>query len=722
MQRFIATTSRIAPRSLASLRAARVATTSSTLPALGSRMIAPSTATQYLTSQRNSPLAMFARFLASEAVARQSATEELEQQPATAQIGTESKKADADEYVPVPFADYKDIDANTMRAITNILKFKTASKVQDKIISLMPIKNDIMIKAKTGTGKTTAFLVPAIDVLKRAYEQDPERGRKGRAVGCLVLAKQIAVEANKLATFHGWNVQSLIGGESSRYQINDLARKRSDIVIGTPGRILDFLNNQPIFSSLADKTKLLIFDEADVLLQMGFKKEIDEIIYRMPEDRQTFLVSATMDRKIRELAPTVFKRGFDIIDCVDKGETNTHKNVKQEYITVELSNHFPVICDVIESHIAKCTAENHGAKIVMFMPTTKSTDMYAKLIRSLLRKGVANQNSGGNRFGNRRQPHKRHEPNGEEVVDIMMIHGKMSQDARSRVSERFRKAPIRAGHSSILITTDVSARGVDYPDVSMVLQVGIPTEAESYIHRLGRTGRAGKSGEGVILLTEMETQFLNHLKNLPIKHSEKYTPEYLESIVGFQGGDVAHLAKRWEAAAMYTEADRVQDTFLSLVGFYQGHTELIGNPHGQAVLESSAEILKPFDCPQPPLPRALQDSLGLNRKPRGSRFGNNNNRGNSRFGNNNRSNSRFQQRPTVETADFGKSERKNDYGNRSFGNDRGYSRSRSFGEDGNGSSEGGYRSGQGHSDRPRFNRDGGSSKRSWEQRGKTDEY
>ncbi|KAJ1933943.1 hypothetical protein EC988_008959, partial [Linderina pennispora] len=239
--RFIATTSRIAPRSLASLRAARVATTSSTLPALGSRMIAPSTATQYLASQRNSPPAMFARFLASEAVARQSATEELEQQPATAQIGTESKKADADEYVPVPFADYKDIDANTMRAITNILKFKTASKVQDKIISLMPIKNDIMVKAKTGTGKTTAFLVPAIDVLKRAYEQDPERGRKGRAVGCLVvsptreLAKQIAVEANKLATFHGWNVQSLIGGESSRYQINDLARKRSDIVIGTPG-------------------------------------------------------------------------------------------------------------------------------------------------------------------------------------------------------------------------------------------------------------------------------------------------------------------------------------------------------------------------------------------------------------------------------------------------------------------------------------------------------
>ncbi|KAJ1957785.1 hypothetical protein EC988_000648, partial [Linderina pennispora] len=531
---------------------------------------------------------------------------------------------------------------------------------------------------------------------------------------------------------------------------------RSDIVIGTPGRILDFLNNQPTFSSLADKTKLLIFDEADVLLQMGFKKEIDEIIYRMPEDRQTFLVSATMDRKIRELAPTVFKRGFDIIDCVDKGETNTHKNVKQEYITVELSNHFPVICDVIESHIAKCTAENHGAKIVMFMPTTKSTDMYAKLIRSLLRKGVANQNSGGNRFGNRRQPYKRHEPSGEEVVDIMMIHGKMSQDARSRVSERFRRAPIRVGHSSILITTDVSARGVDYPDVSMVLQVGIPTEAESYIHRLGRTGRAGKSGEGVILLTEMETQFLNHLKNLPIKHSEKYTPEYLESIVGFQGGDVAHLAKRWEAAAMYTEADRVQDTFLSLVGFYQGHTELIGNPRGQAVLESSAEILKPFDCPQPPLPRALQDSLGLNRKPRGSRFGNSNNRGNSRFGNNNRSNSRFgndryggsryggdrnggdrnggsrfggdrapRQYNNYEdggNSRFGKSERNNDYGNRSFGNDRGYSRSRSFGEDSNGSSEGGFRSGQGHSDRPRFNRDGGSSKRSWDQRGKTDEY
>ncbi|KAJ1951369.1 hypothetical protein FBU59_000200 [Linderina macrospora] len=711
-------------------------------------MTAPSIATQYFASRKSSLPPVFARFLASEAVAQQSATEGLSQQPATEQISAESKKAAADEYVPVPFSDYKDIDQNTMRAITSILKFKTASKVQDKIISLMPIENDIMVKAKTGTGKTTAFLVPAIDILKRAYEQDPARGQKGRAVGCLIvsptreLAKQIAVEATKLATYHGWNVQSLIGGESSRHQVNDLARKRSDIVIGTPGRILDFLNNQQIFRDLADKTKLLIFDEADVLLQMGFKKEIDEIIYRMPEDRQTFLVSATMDRKIRELAPTVFKRGFDIIDCVDKGETNTHKNVKQEYITVEYSSHFPVICDVIESHIAKCKADNQGAKIVMFMPTTKSTDMYAKLIRALLRKGVAVQNNGGNRFGNQRQSFQRPGSRNEEVVDIMMIHGKMSQDARSRVSEKFRRSSIRPGNTSVLITTDVSARGVDYPDVSMVLQVGIPTEAESYIHRLGRTGRAGKSGEGVILLTEMETEFLRHLKNLPLNHSEKYTPEYLESIAGFKGGDVAHLEKRWGAATMYAEIEKVQDTFLSLVGFYKGHAELIGDPHGQAILDSSSEILKPFDCPQPPLPRALQESLGLHRKPRGSRFGNNNrnnNRNNSRFGNDRNGGSRFgNDRGNSRYGDSrsGGSRFGNDRAPRQFNNsedggssgfrnyERNYgsdNRSRNSGEDGDGTYEGGYSRGQGFTDRGKFSRDGSPKKR-WQQRGKVDKY
>ncbi|KAJ2475327.1 hypothetical protein EV174_005317, partial [Coemansia sp. RSA 2320] len=329
----------------------------------------------------------YARFLSSEALAQRQVPS-----PDVHSIGQSAIKADfasnataaedadtsaGDEYVPVAFSSYTAVHPKTQMAIDRIMNFKTASKVQHQIISRLPITGDIMVKAKTGTGKTAAFLVPAIESLLREYEKDPERKLKGRSVGCLIvsptreLAKQITTEAEKLVKFHGWNVQSLIGGERPRDQLNSLARNRSDIVIGTPGRILDFLTQQQMFTEMASKTRLLILDEADVLLQMGFRKELDEIINLTPADRQTFLVSATMDRKVRELAPVVFHRGFDLVDCVEKGETNTHLNVKQEYVQVGHSHHFSVLCDMIQSHINTNKAEGRGSKIIVFLPTVK---------------------------------------------------------------------------------------------------------------------------------------------------------------------------------------------------------------------------------------------------------------------------------------------------------------------------------------------------------------
>ncbi|KAJ1963406.1 hypothetical protein GGI12_002075 [Dipsacomyces acuminosporus] len=641
MQRIISLSSRGAPRSLARLPVFGSAAAS--LPAC-SRLLAPSS---ILAARNRTP--SYTRFLTSEAVAYKP-VQQLESQsidPRTdlhASKDTQNSSEPTDpEYVPVPYSSYTNIHQKTKAAIEKLMKFKTASKVQHQIISRLPIEKDIMIKAKTGTGKTTAFLVPAIESLLREYEQNPMRKSHGRAVGCLIvsptreLAKQIAAEAEKLVKFHGWNVQSLVGGERPRDQLNSLARNRSDIVIGTPGRILDFLENQPTFQDLASKTKLLIFDECDVLLQMGFRREIDEIINRVPTDRQTFLVSATIDKKIKELAPTVFHRGFDFIDCVEKGETNTHQNVKQEYVAVEASQHFPVLCDIMQTHISKNKEDGHGSKIIVFMPTTKCADVYAQMIRALMKKGQQSSDSPrrDNRgYGKRGFQQQRRQSPAGDTVEVFMLHGKMSQDARSRISDKFRNSPADARTTSILVTTDVSARGVDYPNVSMVVQVGIPTETEAYIHRLGRTGRAGRSGEGVILLNSMETKFLRNLKNIPIVPSEKYTPEYIQSIANFSGESLSHMAARWEAASMYADVDRVQDAFVSLVGFYQGHLDLIGDPAARSVIDSSAELLKPFGAPQPPLPRALRDSLGLDRKPKPSRNGNNR-RGDGRFGNRN---------------------------------------------------------------------------------------
>ncbi|KAJ1822101.1 hypothetical protein LPJ56_003133, partial [Coemansia sp. RSA 2599] len=579
----------------------------------------------------------FSRTMTSEALARQPSLVgkgmQKEHLAAASDSNSRGEAADSssDQYVPVPFDSYKSIDERTLKAIKSVMKFENASKVQHQIISQMPIENDLMVKAKTGTGKTTAFLVPAIETLLREYAKDPERGAKGRAVGCLIisptreLAKQIATEAEKLVKFHKWNVQLLVGGEQPREQLRSLKYRRSDIVIGTPGRVMDFLQNQPTFSDLAEKTGLLVFDEADVLLQMGFQKEVEYIVDRIPKERQTFLVSATLDRKIRNLAQTVFHRGFDLIDCVDKGETNTHHNVKQEYVQAEFSDHFPLICDIIQSHIDRNKAENRGSKIVMFLPTVKCADLYGQVIRTMMRKGSvftgSDRRNSGSMYGrsDRRPGPRRHS---EEVVFVSVLHGKLAQNRRSRISDEFRNFPVTVGNTSILITTDVSARGVDYPNVSMVLQVGIPSETDAYIHRLGRTGRAGKSGEGIILLSPLEMKFLSALRDTPIVQSEKYTAEYIKGLSSFEADSVKHLASRWEAVTTNVDPSQVQESYVSLVAFYLGHTSMICNPRKSEIVDGPLSLLAPFNAEKPRLPSALGiSSEGDNSRSRGGNRG-----------------------------------------------------------------------------------------------------
>ncbi|KAJ2888308.1 hypothetical protein FB639_000731 [Coemansia asiatica] len=616
MQRLVISSARWAPRTVAWLPTGA-----------HSQLAALNACQRILVPLRTS---LFSRTVASEALARQQSLVDSSRQKEqlAAELGSrgsELSERSSDQYIPVPFDSYEGIDKRTLKAIKSVMKFENASKVQHQIISQMPIESDLMVKAKTGTGKTTAFLVPAIETLLREYAKDPERGAKGRSVGCLIisptreLAKQIATEAEKLVKFHGWNVQLLVGGEQSREQLNKLKYKRSDIVIGTPGRVMDFLQNQPAFAQPAEKTRLLIFDEADVLLQMGFQKEVEFIVNRIPKERQTFLVSATLDSKMRSLAQTVFHRGFDLIDCVDKGETNTHHNVKQEYVQAEFSDHFPLICDLVQSHIDRNKAENRGSKIVVFLPTVKSADLYGHVIRSMMRKGSMQSDrmwQMGNRFGARdRRPSLPHRSG--EIVHISVLHGKLAQNKRSRISDEFRNFPVTAGNTSILVTTDVSARGVDYPNVSMVLQVGIPSETDAYIHRLGRTGRAGKSGEGVILLSPLEMKFLRAVRDIPIVQSEKYTAEYIEKLSTYEADSVKHLASRWEAVTTNIDPSEVQDTYVSLVAFYVAHAGMISDPRKSDIVDGPLSILAPFNVEKPRLPASL--GISFEKKSRSDR-------------------------------------------------------------------------------------------------------
>ncbi|KAJ2793715.1 hypothetical protein H4R21_005783, partial [Coemansia helicoidea] len=513
---------------------------------------------------------------------------------------------------------YSGISPTTLKAIKQVLRFETATPVQHQLLSRMPIEGDMMVKAKTGTGKTAAFLVPAIEAILREYEADPERLQKRHKIGCLIvsptreLAQQISSEAEKLTRFHKLGVVSLVGGESSWSQLRALASGRADIVVGTPGRLNDFLTNQPSFQDQAAGTKLLILDEADMLLDMGFRNELNNIVEKLPSERQTFLVSATMGRNVKDLASTVFTGQFDMVDCVGKDEANTHAHVKQEYINTAPSQMLPVTIDLIESHIEKNAAERRGSKIVIFLSTVKAADLYAEMLKQVVSR------------------------RGSDTVNVTLLHGKIRQERRVRMSDMFRNFPVSAGKTSILVTTDVSARGVDYPDVSMVIQAGIPSQPESYIHRLGRTGRAGKAGEGVALLTDIELPFLKHIRDVPIVQSEKYTPEYIKDVCAFQSDTTAALASRWERAVQSADPEMVRDAYVSLLAFYGANHEIIGKPRGQDIIDNMACLVEPFRQPVPTLPASLEQALRLGkglvgREQRGSRGG---------FGNDRRSGSR----------------------------------------------------------------------------------
>ncbi|KAI8800582.1 P-loop containing nucleoside triphosphate hydrolase protein [Cladochytrium replicatum] len=453
-------------------------------------------------------------------------------------VVTESSPAEPD--APSPnqhrFSDYP-LSAPTSRALRAVFKFDSPSSVQHEVLSRLPVQTDLLVRAKTGTGKTLAFLIAAIESLlsklgisefprdvrtrmnnsnnNRSRNQqkffDGDAARQGTNstsqqtpdVKIVVLsptrelANQIATEATRLVSFHNLKVITLVGGESRNRQMMDMERNRADIIVATPGRIIDFLESSQKIADRFSQINVLILDEADQLLEMGFKDSIDKIVSYLPTQRQTFMFSATLEPAIRAIASRALRPDHLIIDTVPKNEVATHLHVQQSYLVPTLSNHLQTLHGVLKSHVAARPDEHK--KIIVFLPTTVLTSFYAELFT---RAGVG--------------------------LDVLEIHSRLTQNQRTRVSSVFRRS-----RAAVLFTSDVSARGVDYPDVTLVVQV-FATTREQYIHRVGRTGRAGKKGEGVLLLSPYEKHFLEELQGLPVREgsvdADAYRKEFEDKI------------------------------------------------------------------------------------------------------------------------------------------------------------------------------------------------
>ncbi|KAL8138468.1 hypothetical protein V2J09_004469 [Rumex salicifolius] len=367
----------------------------------------------------------------------------------------------------------------TLRGIKDI-GFGRMTMVQEATLPAILKGKDVMAKAKTGTGKTVAFLLPSIEVVVKS---PIDRNQKILPIHVLVvcptreLASQAAAEAKSLLKYHpSIGVQVVIGGTKFSTEQKSIKAKPCQILIATPGRLVDHIANTSRFAMRLMGVKILVLDEADRLLDMGFRKDLDKIIAAVPKKRQTLLFSATIPEEVQKISKFALKSDHEYINTVEEGDGDTHAKVNQMHIISPLKDHFPLLYALLKKHIS----EEVNYKVIVFCTTAMVTKLVAEIL-------------------------------GELNMNVREIHSRKNQGQRTKVSNEF-----RASNKIILVSSDVSARGVDYPDVTLVIQMGLPSDKEQYIHRLGRTGRKGKEGQGILVLAPWEEFFLSSVQNLPI--------------------------------------------------------------------------------------------------------------------------------------------------------------------------------------------------------------
>lgn len=339
----------------------------------------------------------------------------------------------------IPFSSIQ-ISGDLQRAARE-MGFENATEIQAKTIPLILEGRDIIGRSQTGTGKTAAFAIPAVELTNGENKTDVQI-----LVVCPTreLAIQSWGEFKKIYKYKsGVKAAVIYGGQHIDRQINEL-KKGVNIVIGTPGRIMDHLHRKTL---KLGKLKMVVLDEADEMLDMGFREDIETILDKTPSDRQTILFSATMPPEILAITKT-YQKEPQLIEV--NAEQATLAAIKQFYCETPADKKPEALIELLKL--------NEIHKSIVFCNTQKMVD---KLCR------ILNQN-------------------GYEAVGI---HGSMRQNIRTQVMKSF-----KTDTSALLVATDVAARGIDAQDVEAVINFDIPPNTEYYIHRIGRTGRAGKAG------------------------------------------------------------------------------------------------------------------------------------------------------------------------------------------------------------------------------------
>jgi ATP-dependent RNA helicase DeaD len=352
-----------------------------------------------------------------------------------------------------------------VKAVT-ALGYEEPTPVQRETIPLLLSEADLQAQAATGTGKTAAFALPMIQLLTREKRGGRVRTRGIVLVPTRELAMQVAEATHKYARGAGLAVVPLYGGASMMQQIRALERG-ADIVVATPGRALDHLRRG---SLTLDAVKLLVLDEADEMLDMGFAEDIDTILEATPKERQTALFSATMPPRLKSIAERHLRKPEHINIAGEKTSAGKMPRVRQVAYVVARAHKAVALQRVLDVE--------SPASAIVFCRTRLEVDT---LVETL------------NAHGYRAEA----------------IHGGMQQRQRETVMGRF-----RAAKADLLIATDVAARGLDIQQLSHVFNYDVPSSPEVYIHRTGRTGRAGREGTAITLAEPREHRLLKSIERL----------------------------------------------------------------------------------------------------------------------------------------------------------------------------------------------------------------
>lgn len=365
----------------------------------------------------------------------------------------------------------------SQRAIKE-MGFTKMTEVQARTIPPLLAGRDVLGAAKTGSGKTLSFLIPAIELLSKLRFKP----RNGTGVVIISPTRELALQifgvARDLLQFHSQTFGIVIGGANRKAEADKLV-KGVNLLIATPGRLLDHLQNTKgfIFKNL----KTLVIDEADRILENGFEDEMKAIIKILPqEERQTMLFSATQTTKVEDLARISLKKGPLYINVDEGKEKATAEGLEQGYVVCESDKRFLLLFTFLKRNLKK--------KVIVFFSSCHSVKYHAELLNYI-------------------------------DVPVLDLHGKQKQQKRTNTFFEFINAD-----KGILLCTDVAARGLDIPAVDWIIQYDPPDDPRDYIHRVGRTARAGGQGKSLLFLLPSELGFLRYLKQAKVPLNEYQFP------------------------------------------------------------------------------------------------------------------------------------------------------------------------------------------------------